>query len=305
MNEDYENRINRVIDYIQANLDTSLSIRQLSKVACFSEFHFNRIFKEAMGEPVYKYIQRLRLEKSADLLLRNPKTLITEIALICGFATSSSFAKSFKNHFKMNATEWRDNFKALFDKESKPVQIDQGKISFIKGSPVWTFNKNGLIRQVIIENIYPFKVAYIRKVGPYQGDDTLFDNLYTQLSQWAVPHGYINDDTFTLNIYYDNPEITKKQNLRVMVAIPVENSVRSSGSVGVTEISGGKYGICRFLLEKDGFMDAWDWMFSAWLSYSGYEWDNREAFERCLGDKYIDGTRFFDVEICIPVKARS
>jgi AraC family transcriptional regulator len=304
MSEVYKNRINRVIDYIQANLDSPLSISQLSKVACFSEFHFNRIFKKAMGEPVYKFIRRLRLEKSAELLLMKHKESITEIALNCGFASSSSFAKSFKNHFNMNATEWRNNFKTSFDKESKPVQIDQGKISFIKGSPVWTFNYNGLIRQVVIENINPFKVAYIRNVGPYQGDDTLFDKLYKQLSQWALPHGYLNDDTFTLNIYYDNPEITEKQNLRVMVAIPVKNSVNSSGSVSVTEISGGKYGICRFLLKNDEFMEAWDWMFSAWLSFSGYEWDNREAFERCLGDKYIDNTRFFDVEICIPVKAK-
>ena len=304
MSEVYKNRINRVVDYIQANLDFPLSISQLSKVACFSEFHFNRIFKKAMGEPVYKFIRRLRLEKSAELLLMKPETSITEIALICGFATSSSFAKSFKNHFNMNATEWRNNFNTLFDKESKPVQIDQGKITIIKGSPVWTFNKNGSIRQVVIENICPFKVAYIRNVGPYQGDDTLFDRLYTQLSQWAVPRGYINNDTFTLNIYYDNPEITEKQKLRVMVAIPVEDSVCSSGPVGVTEISGGKYGVCRFLLKKDEFMEAWDWMFSAWLSCSGYERDNREVFEKCIGDKYIDGTRFFDVEINIPVKAR-
>ena len=116
MSEAYKNRINRVVDYIQANFDTSLSISQISKVACFSEFHFNRVFKKIMGEPVYKFIRRLRLEKSAELLLKRPKTSITEIALICGFATSSSFAKSFKNHFNMNATEWRNNFNTFFDK---------------------------------------------------------------------------------------------------------------------------------------------------------------------------------------------
>lgn len=304
MNEVNENKINRALDFIQSNLDTPLTIHQLSKVACFSEFHFNRIFKQTVGESVYKFIRRLRLEKSAGVLLMTPKASITEIALNCGFASSSSFAKSFKNHFSMNATEWRNNFKTSFDKESKPVQIDKGKISFIKGSPVWTFNKNGSIRQVVIENISPFKIAYVRNIGPYQGDDTLFDKLYTQLYQWAVPHGYIDDDTFTLNIYYDNPEITEKQKLRVMVALPVESAVCASQSIGVTKISGGKYGVCRFLLKKNEFMEAWDWMFSSWLGYSGYEMDDRETFERCLGHKHINGTRFFDVEICIPVKAR-
>jgi AraC family transcriptional regulator len=305
MTEVSENRINRVIDHIQANLDAPLSIGQLSKVACYSEFHFNRIFKKTMGESVYKFIRRLRLEKAAEQLLVKPGTSITEIALSCGFASSSSFAKSFKNHFKMNATEWRYNFNTFFSKDSEPVQIEQGRISFIKGSPVWTFNRNGLIRQVVVETISPFTIAYIRNVGPYQGDEPLFDKLVAQLFRWAVPHGIVDEDTRTLNLYYDNPEITEKQKLRVMVAIPVEDSVCPSGSVGVTRVSGGKYGVCRFLLKKNEFMEAWDWMFSAWLGTSGYERGDREAFERCLGEKYIDGTRYFDVEICIPVKAKS
>ncbi len=304
MSQIYKDRINRVVDYIQDHLDTPLSINQLSGVACFSEFHFNRIFKKIMGEPVYKFIRRLRLEKSAGLLLTKPGTSITEIALMCGFGTSSSFAKSFKDHFNMSATAWRNNSNTFFDKESKPIQIEQGQISIIKGSPVWTFNKEGSIRQVVIENISPFKVAYVRNVGPYQGDDMLFDRLYTQLSQWAVPRGYINDNTTTLNIYHDNPAITEKQKLRVMVAIPVEENVYQSGSVGVTKVSGGKYGVCRFLLKKNEFTEAWDWMFSEWLNNSGYERDNREAFERCIKDSLIDGERFFNVDICIPVKAR-
>ena len=88
-----------------------------------------------MGEPVYQFIRRLRLEKSAGLLLTTPRKSITEIALMCGFSTSSSFAKSFKNHFRMSATEWRNKSNNFFDKESTPIQIERGQISVIKGSP--------------------------------------------------------------------------------------------------------------------------------------------------------------------------
>ncbi len=65
MDRSYQNRIDRVVDYIQANLESDLSVRQLSEVACFSEFHFSRIFREQMGESVYQFIRRLRLEKAA------------------------------------------------------------------------------------------------------------------------------------------------------------------------------------------------------------------------------------------------
>ncbi len=257
-----------------------------------------------MGEPVYQFIRRLRLEKAAGLLLTGTEKSITEIALTCGFSTPSSFAKSFKNHFKMNATEWRNKSKSVFDKNSTPIQIESGKISIVNGSPVWTFKKKDSIQQVIVENLNPFKVAYVRNVGPYQGDDALFNDLYARLFQWAGAHGHLNDNTYTLNIYHDNPEITENSNLRVMVAIPVESDVKPYGSVGVMKLSGGKYGVCRFLLKKDEFGEAWDWMFSVWLANSGYEGDDRETFERCFGEKIIDGVRFFDVDICIPVVAK-
>ena len=88
-----------------------------------------------------------------------------------------------------------------------------------------------------------------------------------------------------------------------MVAIPIMVSVNPSGSVGITKISGGKCGVCRFLLKRDEFAGAWSWMFSQWLVNSGYEWDNRESFERCYGERMINGNLFLDVDICIPIKA--
>ncbi len=304
MDEFYKDRLNRVVDYIQANLEADLSLKELSGIAYYSEFHFSRIFRVAMGESVYQFIRRLRLEKSAEMLLLNTGKSITEIALLCGFATPSSFAKSFKKHFIMNATEWRNKSNALFDKKSTPIQIENGQISIIKGSPVWTFKKGDSIRQVVIENFSPSNVAYIRNVGPYQGDEKLFNQLYTRLFQWAGSRGYLNEDTFTLNIYHDNPEITDNNKLRVMVAIPVNSTVKPSGPIGIIKVSGGKYGTCRFLLKKNEFGEAWDWMFSAWLINSGYERDDRESFERCFGEKLIDGVHYFDVDICIPVKAK-
>jgi AraC family transcriptional regulator len=303
MDELYTNRINQVVDYIQDHLEEELSLKQLAGVACFSEFHFCRVFKAVMGEPAYQFIRRLRLEKSADLLLTSSTESITEIALRCGFATSSSFAKSFKKHFGMSASQWRNKSSSFFNRESTPVQIERGHISVNKGSPVWTFPKEDSIRQVVIENIASLKVAYVRNIGPYQGDEILFANLYDQLYQWALPRGHITETTFTLNIYHDNPEITEHQKLRVMTAIPVTETAHAFGSVGVTKLSGGKYGVCRFLLKEDEFREAWDWMFSVWLLNSGYERDNREALERCYGEKTIQGVRYFKVDICIPVKA--
>jgi AraC family transcriptional regulator len=302
MNDFYKASINRVIDYIQANLGEDLSLKKLSEVAYYSQFHLNRIFSAYVGESIYQYIKRVRLEKSAELLLANSKVSITDVALMFGFETSSSFAKSFKNHFKMTATEWRNKSKGFLGKESTPVQIEHVEFSINRSSPVWTYCFRNSIRQVVIEDILPFEFVYIRNIGPYQGGEVLFGELYTQLLQWAAARELINDNAVLWNIYHDNPKITEAKKLRVMVAIPVMDSVNPSGPVGTTKISGGKCGVCRFLLKRDEFADAWSWLLSEWLVNSGYEWDNRESFERCYGERIINGDLFFDVDICIPVK---
>ena len=302
MNEFYEASINRVVDYIQANLSEDLSLKQLSEVACYSKFHLNRIFSAHMGESVYQYIKRLRLEKSAELLLANPKESITGVALMCGFENSSSFAKSFKKHFKMTATQWRNRSDGVSVNESPQPRIECGEFSIHRGSPVWTYHLKDSIRQVVIEDILPLKFAYIRHLGPYQGGEVLFGEVYTRLLRWAAARELINEDTVAWHIYHDDPNITDHNKLRVMVAIPIMDSVDPSGPVGITKISGGKCAVCRFLLKRDEFAGAWSWMFSEWLVNSGYEWDNRESFERCHGEKIINGSHFFDVDICIPVK---
>ncbi len=50
----YISKINRVQDYIESHMDEELCIGQLARVAFFSEFHFERIFRQFTGEsPVY------------------------------------------------------------------------------------------------------------------------------------------------------------------------------------------------------------------------------------------------------------
>ena len=136
MNMSHKSRVDRVVDYIQANLGEELSLMRLSDVACYSEFHFSRIFKAEMGESVHQFVRRLRLEKAAELLLANTGTPITEIALMCGFATPSSFAKGFRSHFAMSASRWRQQ---RAEELADGGGGDVGRVAIVDGGPVWTF----------------------------------------------------------------------------------------------------------------------------------------------------------------------
>ena len=107
VHREYIARINRVVDFIETHLTESLSLTILSEVACFSPFHFHRIFKGMMGETINQYIQRVRVEKAASQLQNNPLKSITEIAMDCGFSGSARFARVFREMYGMSASEWR------------------------------------------------------------------------------------------------------------------------------------------------------------------------------------------------------
>ena len=73
LRDEYIARINRVIDYIEANPDQDLTLSGLAEVAYFSRFHFHRIFRAIVGETLNQFIQRNRVEKAASQLINNPK----------------------------------------------------------------------------------------------------------------------------------------------------------------------------------------------------------------------------------------
>jgi AraC-like DNA-binding protein len=105
-NNEYAQRINRVIDYLRGNLDRQVKLEELAKVACFSEFHFHRIFGAVSGETLNNFTNRLRLEKAARLLRYSGQNL-TDIALECGFSSSATFSRAFRSGYDTSPSQFR------------------------------------------------------------------------------------------------------------------------------------------------------------------------------------------------------
>ncbi len=81
---DYHERILRTLAYIQAHLDDAPDLDELARVACFSPYHFHRVFRGLVGEPVQEHVRRLRLERAAQRLkLQNEA--VTSVALDAGY----------------------------------------------------------------------------------------------------------------------------------------------------------------------------------------------------------------------------
>lgn len=88
-------RLRRVFDYMTAHLEDDVGLEDLAQAACFSTFHFIRMFTSTTGVPPHRYLSRMRLERAKTLL--SLRTMpIAEIALACRFSSQSSFTRAFR-----------------------------------------------------------------------------------------------------------------------------------------------------------------------------------------------------------------
>ncbi len=299
LREEYTARINRVIDYIEQKIDRELSLKELSEVAGFSAFHFHRIFAALVGETLNSFIQRIRIEKAASMLVQNPKKTITEIALDCGFSGASTFARAFKEYYGISASQWRADGYARNSNnrktDSNNCKTDSNPCKDFTLSPgyntttnkqIWRVEmKSGqkLKTEIEVKDIPEMHVAYVRHIGPYAKNEKLFEGLMNKLCAWAGPRGLLErPDARILAVYHDNPDITDEKNLRTDMCITIPPDTKVDGEIGKSVIPAGKYAVAHFELDSDQYGDAWSTIYGGWLPESGYQPDDRPSFELYL-----------------------
>lgn len=92
-----ETALFRVLNWMESHLDEELSLEQAAVVACYSPYHFNRLFKRFTGEDFGGYTKRLRLETGAFLLKTGLP--VTQTALCSGYWTHEAFTRAFRAQF--------------------------------------------------------------------------------------------------------------------------------------------------------------------------------------------------------------
>jgi AraC family transcriptional regulator len=88
-------RASDVIQFIEKNYSSHLTLAELADIAGVSSFHFVRIFRAVTGITPYQFVMRLRLREAATQLLRT-KNPITDIAFQVGYGDLSRFIRTFK-----------------------------------------------------------------------------------------------------------------------------------------------------------------------------------------------------------------
>ena len=313
LKNEYRSRLNRTIDYIQNHYDEDLNLTKLAEVACFSKFHFHRIFRAMVGETLNDFVQRIRLEKSITKLTTELNKSITEIALDCGFSCSQNFAKIFKAHYGITPSifrrefKWNDwkikmlNLKGKNKDDLQPVDAFLYDTYYNKRQlPIDKILDKQFVPQIKIENLPDLHVAYIRSRGPYH-HETLA-SVFKQLLQWANPRRLIENGSMVLSVFWSNPDITPDDKLIHDACITVPESIKADRWVDVRVLPGGKFAIHHCEIDAGPSEEAWLSFVLNWLASSDYQPDDRPLYQIYYNDYNTHPLKHQIIDLCLPIK---
>src|SRR6478736_8712731 len=208
-NSEYVQRINRVIDYLRGNLDRQVKLEELARVACFSEFHFHRIFGTVTGKTLNSFTNRLRLEKAARLLRYSDQSL-TDIALDCGFSSSATFSRAFRSGYDTSPSQFRKSREIKKSKICKELFPEEEY-----GLPMSAEEKRAAFPVRLID-IPERQVAYIRVTNAFELDRVLA--ALKKVMEWAKSKGVFSQGIL-FGMTVDDPHVTPKHLYRYEVCL--------------------------------------------------------------------------------------
>ena len=156
---DWETRLNRALDYIEANLADEIDLRHAAALALCSANGFAAMFLMATGMQPQEYIRRRRLSLAA-LDLQDSDRSIIDIALTYGYSSPTAFNRAFQRQHKVSPSYARSRKTPLITYPRISIQIqlkgeDMMKVS-IEQKPAFTFvGIKRKFRNDSVENLIP------------------------------------------------------------------------------------------------------------------------------------------------------
>jgi AraC family transcriptional regulator len=297
MQEEYIKRINKVLTYIDKNLNAELSLQTISNVAFYSPFHLHRLFKAITNETLNTYITRKRIERTAMMLIHDKEYSIADIADKYGFKNDSTFSRTFKKIYGQSPSEFRKSNLDNFSKISK-VNSNNGKADFITEEYICNINnlKNWIKMNAKIEikEMPKMNLAYVTQIG-VNG----IDNAFQRIIKWATPKELlVKSNTNVCRVFHDSFKVTDADKVRMSIGILTDQEITVDGEVGLTTIEKSKNIVGHFIIEPKEFEKSWDSLF-IWMNENGYKKADRYPFEiyhnnfnehsekKCIVDLYI------------------
>ncbi|NAS30195.1 helix-turn-helix domain-containing protein [Flavobacteriaceae bacterium R38] len=283
LNSHYKKNLKIVTNYINDNLNSKIQIEKLASLCNISPFHFHRVLRALLNEPIGHYIVRKRLERAAGLII-NTEDKVEEIAFDVGYETPTSFSKQFKKHFGISPTDYR-NGRKVTTKYSNNMKL------------------NLKIKKAKILNLDDKECIYITMYGEYSTLD--FNGCWKNL--WSVVK---NQKLFTAGIEhiglpYDDPKTTEVDKIRYDACLVIHKkaSVEQESGVDQKTLKGGKFAMFHYTGSYKYLSNVYDYIFREWLFNNDYKLRSEPVREKYINNpERVSDEDKLKTEIYIPIQ---
>jgi AraC family transcriptional regulator len=249
----YKERVNRVIDFIGKYLDEELELEEMCRIACFSKYHFHRLFTAHAGVSLKSYIKWLRLKRAAHQLTVQKEDTIINIALDAGFESHEAFSRAFKQVCGQSPSGFRSNANWR-EWENPPYSLH------IKGKKITT---------ITIKDLPSRRLA----VMEHRGDPMKLSITLEKLISWAKaqPINLKPKAGEAFGYGYADPRETPPEEWRFDLALTVPKDFKLSDDVIDRELPAGRYAVTTHKGSRDNIGDTIYHLYRDWLPESGEE----------------------------------
>lgn len=290
--ENYQARLLRVLDYIDAHLDQDLDLDTLSRVAAFSKFHFHRQFIATFDVSVHRYVQLARMKQATRTLALDEARSITDIAMDAGYEAPDAFARAFRQRLTQSPSsfrkspDWNSWFSAF-----GPLDNARSKLMKI------TFDYD----DITIREVPSTSVALLE----HRGDRAKLPQTFETFRSWCKAHGLAPETgRSSFMIFRSEREPANPEDYSMDICVATDQAISPvDAPMQAAVIEGGRCAVLRYPGQTNNHEPAGLFMYRDWLPQSGEQARDFPAYiERKLVP--VVGTQAHElvVELHLPLR---
>ncbi|MBV8046420.1 MAG: AraC family transcriptional regulator [Paludibacterium sp.] len=270
----YVERIRRAVAYIWTHLDRDVPLERLAEIACFSPYHFHRIYRALLGETVFDTVQRGRLHQAARRLSASDQPL-AQIARRAGYGSLAAFVRGFGRHYGTTPGRYRAGVAHRLTSE-----------------------RESYMQSVQVREQPALLLLLRRHRGSYMNIGEAFDDLLLR----AMPVCPDPAPVRAFGLYYDDPDGVPESALRSAAAFTWSADWPVPDGLELLTLPAGRYAVARHTGPYSELQAAWRRLYVDWLPQSGFEPADQPCLEEYLNNPRDTAPMALQTDLMTPLK---
>lgn len=275
--------VDRAIDHVLGHLDESLDLAALAAVAGYSPWHFQRVFRDVMGETPAAFVARARVERAVAIARAEPDRPWRDIAPEAGFSSASQMSRAFRQRFGAPARSW-DRSALLVDGDRRPGHATRTTEELADGGPV-----------VRVELLAAYRFAYRRIYDPYEPG-----NLAAAWDEVAAWSSAGDTPPIIVGMSWDDPATVALEACRYDLGVVLDDATPTPREASERWVPSTTAAIVRVDGDIADVDRAWEHLHRVWLPASSRRRSALPAIERFHADPRPTWERW-QLDCIIPV----